>query len=85
MIRIFLDFKTLVLFSLQKFGIHDLVDSFLYLIAYQPSYVTEYLWGMDEYLVYFSRCVFVLYGYCSLNYFHHKYNTKLHNRVKEME
>ena len=34
---------------------------------------------------YFSRCASVLYGYCSLNYLHHKYNTKLYNRVKEME
>ena len=34
---------------------------------------------------YFSRCAFILYGYCSLNYSHHKYNQKLYNRVKEME
>ena len=34
---------------------------------------------------YFIRCAFILYGYCSRNYFHHKNNTKLYNRVKEME
>ena len=27
----------------------------------------------------------VFYGYCSQYYVHHKYNTKLYNRVKEME
>ena len=41
--------------------------------------------GVVCYFGYFSRCAFILYGYCSLNYSHHKYNTKLYNRVKEME
>ena len=41
--------------------------------------------GGCMYFGYFSRCASVLYGYCSLNYSHHKYNTKLYNRVKEME
>ena len=30
-------------------------------------------------------CNLVISVDCSLNYSHHKYNTKLHNRVKEME
>ena len=41
--------------------------------------------GGCMYFGYFSRCASVIYGYYSLNYFHHKYNTKLYNRVKEME
>ena len=30
-------------------------------------------------------CNLVISVDCSLNYSHHKYNTKLYNRVKEME
>ena len=30
-------------------------------------------------------CTLVISVDCSLNYSHHKYNTKLYNRVKEME
>ena len=41
--------------------------------------------GVVCYFGYFSRWASVLYKYCSLNYFHHKYNTKLYNCVKEME
>ena len=37
------------------------------------------------YLGYFSGYASIFYGYCSLYYFLHKYNTKLYNRVKEME
>ena len=41
--------------------------------------------GGGLYLVSFSGYASVFCGYCSLYYFLHKYNTKLYNRVKEME
>ena len=41
--------------------------------------------GNGMYLGYFSGYASVFYGYFSQYYFFHKYNTKLYNRVKEME
>ena len=41
--------------------------------------------GVVCHFCYFCRCASVIYGYCSLNYSHHKYNTKHYNRAKEME
>ena len=40
-------------------------------------YISQNLWG--EYVIWLFLLI------CSLNYSHHKYNTKLYNHVKEME
>ena len=41
--------------------------------------------GVVCYFGCFSRCASRIYGYCSLNYSHHKYNRKLYHQAKGME
>ena len=54
----------------------------LYLLSLSVGENMQLVISVDMHVNEFSS---VFYGYCSQYYFLHKYNTKLYNRVKEME